>query len=125
MQLKCGTVLSTFTESITPPKQDFMICICPDLRWFLLVNSEDSVIYEGIEISTKCIKPSLETYSFLMIRVCIVGCSRFFTLSNEDLQEARFIGEIDQAEMRRIYDKIRQSSKWSLHSKAKLFKYLY
>ena len=116
MQLKCGTVFYTFVDGITPPKKKFMVCICPDLRWFLLINSENRAMYECIEILSG-------GYSFLN-RVSFIGCSRFFTLSDEDLQEARFIGEIDQADMRRIYDKIRQSSKWSLHSKAKLLKYL-
>lgn len=75
MLLKVGDIIHVFIEDIYPPKYKYLLCIHPEERLFLMINTEDRVIY-------RCISIKSSDYSFLKGKDRFVSSNKFFTIND-------------------------------------------
>ena len=80
MVMKVGYVVHSLVKDIFPSKNKFAVCINPQERLFLLINTENRSIYECVEVPA-------ETYSFLKGQSRYIGCAKYFHIPEPEQKE--------------------------------------
>ncbi len=101
--LEIGTVVHNFVSNIQPPNNKYLVCISPKLNLFLLINTENRLMYDCVEIL-------YSKYQFLNDKNRFVSCSRFFELP---MDNNIVKGKLDEEDILKLYHKVQQSKRLS------------
>lgn len=110
MLLKAGDMIHAFIEDIYPPKHKYLLCVHPENRLFLMINTEDREIY-------RCISISYSNYSFLKGKDRFISSNKFFTINDTAIQKSKILGALNESDKQHIYDKIQEAPKISMPNK--------
>lgn len=110
MLLKAGDIIHAFIEDIYPSKDKFLLCVHPENRLFLTINTEDREMY-------RCIKILSSNYPFLKGKDRFISSNKFFTIDRNTIDECRILDSLNKEDKLRIYNKIQAAPKISVLDK--------
>ena len=110
MLLKAGDIIHAFIEDIYPPKYKYLLCVHPENRLFLMINTEDREIY-------LCISINSSDYPFLKGKDRFISSNKFFTIDSSTINKCKILGTLNENDKQRIYNKILEAPKISIQDK--------
>ena len=106
MLLKAGDIIHVFIEDIYPPKHKYLLCVHPENRLFLMINTEDKEIY-------RCISINSSDYPFLKGKDRFISSNKFFTINHLTIEKCKILDSLNKDDKLRIYSRIQESPKIS------------
>ncbi|WPX99993.1 hypothetical protein Megpolyxen_01907 (plasmid) [Candidatus Megaera polyxenophila] len=110
MLVKAGDIIHAFIEDIYPPKYKYLLCVHPENRLFLTINTEDREMY-------RCIKILSSNYPFLKGIDRFISSNNFFIISRTTIDKCKILDTLNKEDKLRIYNKIQEAPKISMPDK--------
>ena len=110
MLLNAGDIIHAYIEDIYPPKHKYLLCVHPERKLFLMINTEDRELYRCI-----CIKSF--DYPFLKGKDRFISSNKFFTVDSITSENCRILATLNNEDKLRIYNKIQEAPKISIADK--------
>jgi len=110
MLLKAGDIIYAFIEDIYPPKHKYLLCVHPEKRLFLMVNTEDREMY-------RCLSIKYSDYPFLKEKDRFISSNKFFTIDDITIKKCKVLDTLSNKDKSRIYNKIQESPNISMNDK--------
>lgn len=110
MLLKAGDIIHAFIEDIYPPKYKYLLCVHPENRLFLTINTEDREIY-------RCIKILSSNYPFSKGKDRFISSNQFFNIDRNTIDKCKILDTLNEEDKQRIYNKIQEAPKISMPDK--------
>ena len=110
MLLKAGDIIHAFIEDIYPPKHKYLLCVHPEEKLFLMVNTEDREMY-------RCISIESSDYPFLRGKDRFISSNKFFTVKNITAESCKILDNLNRKDKLHIYNKIQEAPKISMSDK--------
>ena len=110
MLLKAGDIIHVFIEDIYPSKYKYLLCVHPEKRLFLMINTEDREIY-------RCISIKSSDYLFLKGKDRFISSNKFFTINDITIKKCKILDTLNNNDKLRIYNKIQEAPKISISDK--------
>ncbi len=102
MPVKAGDIIHAFINDIYPSKYKYLLCVHPENRLFLTINTEDREIY-------RCIKILSSNYPFLKGKDRFISSNKFFTIDRNTIDKCKILNTLNKEDKLRIYNKIQES----------------
>ena len=96
-----GDVYLSAHIKVDPPKPKLCICVHPAGLWFFLINTENRRMYDCIPVFKEN-NPFLDHDSF-------ISTNSPFTLKQDELEKAKFLGRISETDIGNILNKVDRS----------------
>lgn len=115
MSFKPGDVVRVFDRQTRPPKPKRLICIVPDMQFFLRLNSEPKY---------RPNHPVLAADSNFLRHDSYVELRQFIRPFAYDIQQAEKLGELTRQQAENIIEAVKQSKALSQDHKDLVIEYL-
>lgn len=103
--MEIGDVLYVLNKDIYPEGEKYSICVHITDSLFLLVNSDNRIMYECMPL-----KKTKDKNLFLQYD-SYVGCNQVFTYSPEELRKSKHVGALNFKDLEGLHDHIRDNVK--------------
>ena len=110
MLLKAGNIIRAYIEDIYPPKYKYLLCVHPERKLFLMINTEDRKMY-------RCISIASSNYPFLKGKDRFISSNKFFTINDTTIKKCKILDGLNNEDKLRVYNKIQSAPKISMADK--------
>ncbi len=87
-----------------------LLCVHPENRLFLMINTEDREMY-------RCIKIISSNYPFSKGIDRFISSNKFFTIDSNIIDKCKILDSLNKEDKLRIYNKIQEAPKISMPDK--------
>jgi hypothetical protein len=110
MLLKAGDIIHAYIEDIYPPKYKYLLCVHPERKLFLMINTEEREMY-------RCISIKSSHYQFLKGKDRFISSNKFFTINDMTIKNSKILDGLNNEDKLRVYNKIQEAPKISKSDK--------